>query len=370
MDSSGASDGKGAVVGHIAKEYGVHVRVGAANAGHTAYVDGRKCVVQQVPVAAYANPDAFCVLGPGALISPEILLEEVQQNAAWRQEFDHRPLKLRIDPRAHVITEEHIEREQRSNLAERIGSTSTIAKEGIGAAQAARVMRDESTRPARTIDWAALREQCNLDIIDTPNQMWEANAFGEPVLLEGTQGTSLSLTTGNYPYVTSRNCTAAGLAADCGVGPRDVDRVIVVMRSYPIRVAGNSGPFYPDSEETTFDQLGVPAERTTVTKLVRRVASFSFRQAQDAVRLNSASEIALMFADYLDPRIAGLAGPVDDEILREYPAVHMLVGALDRTWCPVTMLGTSPSTMLDRLDVSRANRENEGNVQEHSTEVR
>jgi adenylosuccinate synthase len=156
------------------------------------------------------------------------------------------------------------------------------------------------------------------------------------VLLEGTQGTGLSLTTGYFPYVTSRNTTVAGLCADAGIAPQRVDRTILVIRTFPIRVAGNSGPFAPGSFETSWEFLGVDPEsqRTSVTKLIRRVASFSMQQVVEAVNLNGATEIALTFCDYLDPDGRGVDAVVDSIELA--------------TDIPVRYLGYGPHTIIDR----------------------
>ena len=316
------SEGKGAVIAHIAPDYDIHVRVGAANAGHTLYTqdwepdgpeqNGRfqeggpvweKHVMQQLPCAAYANPQATLCIGPGAQISPEILCAELDRLHKWRRERRLGwPAPIYVDPRAHVITEAQIALEAASGLAERIGSTSTIAREGIGAAQAERVMRSDLCVTAGTFFQDGLDEAWGVILTDVPMYLVRADAAGHRILLEGTQGTGLSLTTGFFPYTTSRNTTAAGLAADCGVAPNLIGEVIGVFRTYPIRVAGPSGPFYEDSVEVSWADLGVDPEneRTTVTKKVRRVATWSDRQLWEAVRLNGITKIALTFVDYLD----------------------------------------------------------------------
>lgn len=341
------SEGKGLVVGEIAKRYGVHVRVGASNAGHTVYVDGEKHVVQSIPVAAYANPDAMLILGPGALISMEILVAEINRNVAWRQANGHGDLRLIIDPRAHVITDEHIEAEANTDLAERIGSTSTISKEGIGTATAARVMRQENCLRMGdlTIDPATgVEVRDTIEFIDAYR-----GDVGKHVLLEGTQGTGLSLTTGDFPYVTSRNPTASGLAADAGIGPRDITNVIMVLRTFPIRVAGKSGPFGPGSQELTFDEIGVPPEKTTVTKLQRRIATFSMLQAQQAALINSANRVVLTFGDYIAPSIANKT-KLEESDGDDY-RVGRLMGMTQRievaTRTTVIGVGTGPASMID-----------------------
>lgn len=356
------SEGKGAVVADLALLYPIHVRVGAANAGHTFYTFGhdtlspeperQKHVVQQLPCAAYANPDAMCVLGPGALISSEILQDEIHRNQEWRVQWKLPPLKLAIDHRAHVIQEEHIFREQETDLAERIGSTSTIAREGIGVATAARVMREDGCVTANRISSTLESWGPGIAVENTTRLLHKLKGKVN-ILLEGTQGTGLSITTGFFPYCTSRNTTAAGLAADCGLGPGDVTHSIVVMRTYPIRVAGKSGPFYPDSNETSFKDIGVEPEVTTVTKLERRVATFSMMQAEEAIRLNAAqrTEVALMFADYVVPSIAGLADLSKN--IAEEEGGDELQRLLNAIWehcrVTVTMLGTGPYSMIHTL---------------------
>jgi adenylosuccinate synthase len=352
------SEGKGLIAGHIAKNYTHHVRVGAANAGHTVYTmrdhdDGagavitnipEKHVMQQIPCAAYANPSAHLYIGPGAQISPDIFRAELYRLDAWREGRGLKRRRVVVDPRAHVITLEHIEREQRSGLAERIGSTSTIAKEGIGAAQAARVMREDGCVMAE--DWFDVDRNDLVQIEPVPPLI---NVYPS-VLLEGTQGTGLSLTTGPFPYTTSRNTTAAGLCADAGMAPNRLTRVILVCRSYPIRVAGNSGPFYEGSQEIAWSDIGVDPEneRTTVTKLVRRVATFSVEQVAEAAMVNGATEIALTFADYLDPEIAGQSG---ERVEAPQGKVHSLVREIEEaTGLVVRYIGTGPHSVLHIRD--------------------
>ncbi len=345
------SEGKGAVVGHIAKEYRHHVRVGAANAGHTIYTARydqpgmQKHVMQQLPCAAYANPEAELYIGPGAQISADIFYDEMQLLRKWREARGMSPWPaIYVDPRAHVIQDIHIRTEQRSGLAERIGSTSTIAKEGIGAAQASRVMRDESCCQARDY----YDDASSTVMLDVPRRLNAVASERQSILLEGTQGTGLSLTTGYFPYTTSRNTTAAGLCADTGIAPRSLDRVILVVRSYPIRVAGTSGPFGAGSSEISWSDIGVDEEkeRTTVTKKVRRVATFSFHQVYEAAQINGATEIALMFADYLDPTIAGVHG-IDPGYIKG--RVGEFVDEIEESiGVPVSYVGTGPHTMIER----------------------
>lgn len=358
------SEGKGLIVGHIAKEYDNHVRVGAANAGHTVYTldpafgvgpSGEdpgpvwtKHVLQSIPCAAYANPSARLWIGPGALLNLDILEREIERWRQWGDQWDLPWKPIMIDARAQVIQERHKIAEQGSGLAERIGSTSTLAREGIGAAQAARVMRDKSCVQAGEDE--TLREMQAVDLVQVTDAPLGLDHQGS-ILLEGTQGTDLSLTTGHFPYVTSRNTTSAGLCADAGLAPTRLDRVILVCRTYPIRVAGPSGPFWPDSREITWDEIGVDErkELTTVTKKVRRAATLSLGQLRYAAMINGANEIALTFTDYIDRAIAGYNQPLPMRMIEtRYPPVADMIRDIEEiTHTPVTMLGTGPHSVID-----------------------
>lgn len=354
------SEGKGLIVGHIARQFDHHIRVGAANAGHTFYTKAprladststerfpgdpiwEKHVMQQIPCAAYANPDAELYVGPGALISPDVFARELQELDQWRRARGLENAQVYVDPRAHVISVEQVMREAAGTLQERIGSTSATAREGIGTAQADRVMREP---------WCTLAGEWVWEPGDgvTLRELPETLDFiTQQVLLEGTQGTGLSLTTGDFPYTTSRNTTAAGLCADTGCPPVAVEEVGLIMRTYPIRVAGNSGPFYNGSDEISWESIGIDSEneRTTVTKKIRRVATFSIQQAIASVQINGASWIALTFCDYLDPKIAGVVGYTGD--LSPYPEVKSMVETIQwMTGVGVKYLGTGPHSVLE-----------------------
>lgn len=130
------------------------------------------------------------------------------------------------------------------------------------------------------------------------------------VMLEGTQGTGLSLFHGKYPHVTSRDTTVAGCLAEAGISATRVQRIIMVCRTYPIRVQnpveGNSGDM---SQELSWEEIGrrsghdprvlMEAERTTTTHKQRRVAEFDWELLRNAASLNAPTDIALTFVDYL-----------------------------------------------------------------------
>ncbi len=137
----------------------------------------------------------------------------------------------------------------------------------------------------------------------------EAYTSGKRILLEGTQGTSLSLFHGSYPHVTSRDTTASGCMAEAGIPARRVKRVLMVCRSYPIRVGNTANDSGPMSQEITWDIVAERAhidakelrerEVGSTTHRPRRVGEFDWDQLRRNVLLNSPTDIALTFADYL-----------------------------------------------------------------------
>ena len=133
---------------------------------------------------------------------------------------------------------------------------------------------------------------------------------GERLIVEGTQGFGLSiLHGGHYPYATSRDTTAAGALSESGISPRDVDCVALTLRTFPIRVGGNSGPLPLETTwETIARDCGSGAdltEITTVTGRPRRVASFHKEVVFRAIRANRPDLVFLNHVDYFDYTIHG-----------------------------------------------------------------
>jgi adenylosuccinate synthase len=140
----------------------------------------------------------------------------------------------------------------------------------------------------------------------TARELEDAYASGKRIMLEGTQGTSLSLHHGPYPHVTSRETTVSGCLADAGISPSRVRRILMVTRTYPIRVGGTSGPIAIEiNVKTISERSGLPLsqiEKTevgTISGKTRRIAEFDWDQLRTSATLNGATDIALTFADYL-----------------------------------------------------------------------
>lgn len=155
----------------------------------------------------------------------------------------------------------------------------------------------------------------------------------------------MSLLHSHWPYCTSVDTNAAGIIAEVGIAPSRVTDVLLVCRTYPIRVAGNSGPM---KGETSWwhisDKVGHKVEeRTTVTKKVRRVAEWDDDLFAYSFMLNEPTEIALTFCDYIDPDLEGcedLETIVTSKPLHNFLLKHGLINS-------VRYFGTGPSTMAE-----------------------
>lgn len=288
------SEGKGKVAHFLAREMGasVAIRVGGPNSGHTVFSEKIPIIFKQLPTAAIL-PDVQCVLPAGCYLSPAILFEEMRlANLA--------PSRLTIDPNAVVITNDNLTEERNSKLGAAIGSTQS----GTGAAVSARINRlgnvklardDESLKPFVRPAMPFLRERLNKN---------------ERIIVEGTQGFGLSvLHARDYPFTTSRDTTAAGFVAEAGLSPLDVDDIVLVIRAFPIRVAGNSGPL---PKEFSWEELTAESgsqspiiEYTSVTKNMRRVARFDPEIVRQAILYNRPTRIVLNHLDYLDVKNTG-----------------------------------------------------------------
>lgn len=299
------SEGKGNIVKAMAYQYDVHVRTGAPNAGHTIWYEGQQWKMRSVP-CGWVNPSAKLIIGAGALIDIELLTDEVESLEAEGYSILDR---LLIDRYAGIILPGHQRYENGvdGEAHRRIGSTG----EGVGPCRMAKIGRTTVDVPPFYEYLRACDTMKDPFIIcDTTRWLRSAWKVGQSILLEGTQGSGLSLTHGPWPYCTSNDTNAAQLCADAGIPPQHVTDVVLVARTFPIRVAGNSGPLY---KETTFQELGVHPEQTTVTGKTRRIGQWDMGLLARAVVLNDPTEIALTFCDYLGDKAEALIEKIEAE---------------------------------------------------------
>jgi len=286
------SEGKGNVCASIAHAYAGMIRVGGPNAGHVVADPYYKWV--QLPSGTASNPEAVIMVAAGSTLWLPTLLREI---------VDHPdvPGRLLIDPNAMVIDDS-----DRHGEAGALGSISSTAQ-GVGFATARKILnRGEGPTFGPRVRLARDVKELAGWVRPVAPRIDELVRDGRRVLIEGTQGTALSLHHGQWPFVTSRETTAAGCLADSGIGPGLVRRMVMVVRTYPIRVGGASGPM---GREVTFDEVarrsGLPVgdiartEVGSVSGKTRRMAEFDWALLRRSSLLNRPTDIALTFADYL-----------------------------------------------------------------------
>lgn len=291
------SEGKGNIAHYLAPEYDILVRVGGPNAGHKVFRrDDSPFTFHHIPSGAISNPRAKLVLGAGTVIGLPKLLEEIAQLS-----LDVK--RLMIDRQAMIINDKDVEWEQKT-LKNEISSTA----KGVGAATARKILGrrlDSDVRLAEKVP------ELQHFLGDTVSFLSDACCDEARIMLEGTQGTSLSIHHGFYPHVTSRVTSAAGCLGEAGLNPMHVRRVIMVTRTYPIRVGDTptgktSGHMSrPIEFEAVAERSGIPVEEIkktevgSVSGVQRRIAEFDWHQFRRSIFLNGATDIALTFADYL-----------------------------------------------------------------------
>lgn len=346
------SEAKGHVTHRLVKraadkgEPVVNIRVGGPNAGHTVYDHtGAKFALRQVPVGA-VEPGTTLVIGPGSEVEVAVLLDEIDRLVSAGHIIAGR---LFVDEEATLLEMRHHVQEQVDGLTSRLGSTA----KGIGAARVERLSRVKGARIKDHPDVMANLSRFGVAVVDT-SLLFDQD---DTIIIEGTQGFGLGLHAGFYPFATSGDCRAIDFLAQAGINPWDGRafnarmempnfEVWGVARVYPIRVAGNSGPLHM---ETTWQELGLPEERTTVTQKVRRVGRWDEKLAAEAVRANGGSpvvRIALTMVDQLDPWVTGTE---DLATLYSSARIYAFIGRVETdTDARVEMVTTSPETVVWR----------------------
>ena len=332
------SEGKGNIAYYLGPEYDLLIRVGGPNAAHKVPLPSGAFTHFLLP-SGTQNSDARLLLGPGAVLDVNDLFAEIA-----RADVD--AARLSIDPQAMIIEAEDKQRE--AELRRRIASTAS----GAGEATARRVQRTENVRLARDVPELAPYVRPANDILE------EAYASGARIMLEGTQGSGLSLYHGRYPHVTSRDTNVAGCLAEAGIPPGRVRRTIMVVRSYPIRVGGPSGYM---TNELTWAEIESRAglapgtltarELTSKTKTLRRVGEFEWDLLRKSALLNAPTDIALTFADYLSAqnRSAWRFDQLSSETIRFVDEIERVTGAR------VSLISVGFEQYADRRLIDRRN---------------
>jgi adenylosuccinate synthase len=227
------SEGKGKISAIITLQEKIDlcIRCGGPNSGHSFQKpDGKLVLLRQVPTG-FVRPQTRLLIPAGGLVELEVLRSEIEA-------LGLDATRVGVDRNAMVITTADRERERELGLSDRLSSTLC----GVGSAVARRALRTGDVQLAANVtttqDW--LRPY----ITDVCAEANRAVDSGKKVLIEGTQGSGLSVYhSAFYPKATSRDTNAAGFISEVGLSPRLVTEIVVVFRTFPIRVAGaQAGP--------------------------------------------------------------------------------------------------------------------------------
>lgn len=372
VDLQFGSTGKGQVAGALGRLWGADTAVCAngPNAGHTyrwleqsprsatETEDTRLGIVRTVmPVTSILPTVRNILLGPGAVIDLAKLKGELLDC--------HGMLggkRLIIHPNAAVVLPHHVEAEKAL-----VGIGSTM--KGTAEANIEKMRRRDDAPVAKFVASLILDEigaaaaHAHLDVVISYEEYDRAIDGSDKMLVEGAQGHSLSMHSRFYPHTTSRAVSIAQMWSDCHLPftPAGQLHIVGVCRTYPIRVAnrfndegqqiGYSGDCYPDQREMKWEEIEREPELTTVTKLPRRLFSFSTQQIMEAVRFNAPSTIALTFCDYLCKEIERPGGPGEGFNAAVASLIHRVEAA---GGCPVNILSYGPldTDMYSRAGIS------------------
>ena len=323
-------EGKGKVVDLLTDKADAVVRFqGGHNAGHTLVIQGNKTVLHLIP-SGILREDVRCLIGNGVVLSPTALLEELDMLA--ENGIDARS-RIGISESAPVILPYHIALDQAREAARGKKAIGTTGR-GIGPCYEDKVSRrgirlgemlDEAHFKERlrevmdyhnfalehlfkfdTVDYQqvldealAQAEQIAPLIEDVPGTLHKLRRQGGNVMFEGAQGALLDIDHGTYPYVTSSNTTAGGAASGSGVGPRDIDYVLGIVKAYTTRVG--AGPFPTELFDGDGEHLGVKGhEFGATTGRKRRCGWLDTVALKRSLQINSVTGMCITKLDVLD----------------------------------------------------------------------
>lgn len=357
-------EAKGKIVDLLCDRHDAVVRYqGGANAGHTVVAEGVTYKLSLIPTGIL-RPGIDCVIGNGVVIHPPALLKEV--DTLTRQGVDIEG-RLHVSDRAHVIMPHHMSEErfteESASAADHLGTT----RRGIGPCYRDKVGRVHGVRvgdlyhPERfrshldrivafknrlltamlpdfepfdaklvADEYLEYAERLRPFVRDTTTWLHRAVNDGRTLLFEGAQGSLLDVDHGSYPYVTSSNSSAAGIAAGSGVPTRHIDRWIGVVKAYTTRVGG--GPFPTEQDNETGERIRrIGREYGTVTGRPRRCGWFDAVAVRYSAKVSGSTEIAVMLLDVL----SGLdelkvAVAYEDENGRQVPELPSQLADLER----------------------------------------
>ncbi|MGB0956024.1 MAG: adenylosuccinate synthase, partial [Panacagrimonas sp.] len=306
-------EGKGKIVDLLTNRVQAVVRFqGGHNAGHTLVINGVKTALNLIP-SGIMRPGVACYIGNGVVLSLPDLIAEIEKVEATGASVRDR---LRISEATPLVLPVHVRLDQARERARGENKIGTTGK-GIGPAYEDKVARrairvgDLFQREALAAKLGELLAfhnfvlseyfkeqpvdfQQTLDdlltqgevlrpmVADVTDHLRDRLSKGDNVLFEGAQGALLDIDHGTYPFVTSSNTTAGGAATGSGVGPRELDYVLGIVKAYATRVG--SGPFPTELDDETGQQIRDKGqEYGTVTKRPRRCGWFDAVAARRSI---------------------------------------------------------------------------------------
>lgn len=321
-------EGKGKVVDLLGGHVDMVVRYqGGNNAGHTVVVNGKKTVLHLLP-SGILNKDALCVIGPGVVLNPFVLFQEVDQLEKQGLTCDH----LRISDRTQLLMPYHVRLDE---LIEERGGKYKVGttKNGIGPCYADKYSRI-GLRVCDLVDWDVFEEKLkstleiknaeiekvyggepfNYDemvaqfkeirekllpmVCDSVSLVNEALEADKTVLFEGAQANMLDINYGTYPFVTSSSPTTAGVLEGAGVPPQKLTRIIGIVKAYSTRVG--EGPFITELNDEVGEGLRQKGfEFGATTGRPRRCGWLDLPVVKQACRINGLTDIAITKIDIL-----------------------------------------------------------------------
>ena len=329
VGSQWGDEGKGKVIDFLAHDADVVARYqGGNNAGHTVIVEGRKIVLHLIPSGIW-HPDLKCVIGNGVVVDPEAFVQEIQMLETSGLSVRNR---LFVSENAHLIMPYHRKLDQMMELRRGDNKIGTTGR-GIGCAYGDKVARhgvrmlelrdkDRLVRKVKTFSpyyqhlfqsygedpWSVeevvdevwrYRDDILPHIVDCVTYLNESLKRGEKVLAEGAQGILLDVDFGTYPFVTSSNPSPGGVCTGLGVSPREVSKVVGVVKAYTTRVG--AGPFVTELNNELGAQIRTwGGEFGATTGRPRRCGWFDCVALRRSLQIGGITNLALMKLDVLD----------------------------------------------------------------------
>ena len=328
VGSQWGDEGKGKVIDFLATQADVVVRgQGGNNAGHTLVVDGKKFALRLIP-SGILNPNTINVIGNGIVFDPKGFFEEIEM----LESNGISTKNIKISDRAHIVFPYHKELDGLAEEARgdnKIGTT----KKGIGPCYTDKFERsgirvcdlinkevfEEKLRSnleaknkyitqvlgGEALDFEEIHreyskyaEKIAPFVQDTSVVVYNKIKEDKNVLFEGAQGMLLDIDYGTYPYVTSSNTTAGGVASGVGIGPNMITNSVGIAKAYTTRVG--KGPFPTELENETGEWIREKGHEYGVTTgRSRRCGWLDLVILKTAVRVSGLTSLVVTKIDTL-----------------------------------------------------------------------